>query len=291
MRQIATLALLALACAACGQPAAQLERARDLALEGHHKTALVEARAVLFTLRDQSGDKADQVRRGALKLAGDLCAVYLADPRCAAREYRELVKQYPTSPEAFEARDRLGDLDQRAGDIRGAIAAWRDQVATAPDRPGADLAQLKVARALLDQGQFPESRTAAAELQSRWPKSPLAPAAALLAASTWHLSGQHVEAIAAYDAVERKYHGSSQGAEALFEKGNCLAETGDDERAVVAYTDALVRHDSPEAVEFALQRSERRLQRSKAVNPHNMAAVWDRGIAHSGRAARGTVSQ
>src|SRR5690349_10199477 len=148
------MALVALAVCACGGPAARLEQARDLALSGHHQTALLEARAVLLELRDQRGEKADQVRRGALKLAGDLCAVYLDDPRCAAQEYRDLVKRYPTAPEAFEASERLGDLDVRIGDFRGAIEARRDQVATAPDRPGADSAQLKIARALLEQGQF-----------------------------------------------------------------------------------------------------------------------------------------
>lgn len=272
------LAICALSIA-CGRPAARLEQARDLALSGHHQTALLEARAILLTIRDERGDKADQVRRGALKLAGDLCAVYLDDPRCAAHEYRELVKRYPTAPEAFEARERLGDLDLRIGDLRGALEAWRDQVATAPDRPGADAAQLKIARALLDLGQFHDAQAAAVEVQTRWPRSPLAPAAALLAASTYHLSGRHAEAIAAYTAVERKYHGTQKGAEALFEKGNCLAELGDDEGAVKAYTDALPHHDSPDAVQFALERAERRLDRGRAVSLHNMAAVWDRGLA------------
>jgi TolA-binding protein len=268
---------------ACGRPAARLEQARDLALSGHHQTALLEARAILLTIRDERGDKADQVRRGALKLAGDLCAVYLDDPRCAAREYRELVKRYPTAPEAFEARERLGDLDLRIGDLRGALEAWRDQVATAPDRRGADAAQLKIARALLDLGQFHDARAAAVEVQSRWPRSPLAPAAALLAASTYHHSGRHADAVAAYAAVERKYHGTQKGAEALFEKGNCLAELGDDEGAVKAYTDALPHHDSPDAVQFALDRAARRLDRGRAVSLHNMAAVWDRGLARAGR--------
>ncbi|HUJ26055.1 MAG TPA: tetratricopeptide repeat protein [Myxococcales bacterium] len=270
--------VLFLACA-CGSPAARLEQARDLALSGHRQTALLEARAVLLQIRDDQTGKADQVRRDALKLAGDLCAVYLDDPRCAAHEYRELVKRYPTAPEAFEARERLGDLDLRIGDVRGAIEAWRDQVATAPDRAGADMAQLKIARALLEMGQFHDSRAASAEVQSRWPSSPLAAAAALLSASSYHLSGRHADAVAAYDEVERKYHGTKQGAEALFEKGNCLAEMGDDESAVKAFTDALPRHDSPEAVQYALERAERRLQRGAAVNPRNWAAVWDRGYA------------
>src|SRR5207249_7059805 len=104
--------------------------------------------------------------RGALKLAGDLCAVYLDDPRCAAVEYRELVKRYPTASEAFEARERLGDLDMRIGDVKGALEAWRDQVATAPGRKGADMAQLRIARALLEQGQFHDARAAASELRS-----------------------------------------------------------------------------------------------------------------------------
>lgn len=273
-----SLCALLVVCA-CGRPAARLEQARDLALSGHHQTALLEARAVLLTIRDDRSSSADVVRRGALKLAGDLCALHLDDARCAAQEYRELVKRYPTAPEAFEARERLGDLDVRIGDVRGALEAWRDQVATAPDRPGADVAQLKIARALSELGEYHDARAAAAELISRWPTSPLAAAAALLSASTYHLSGRHADAVAEYDRVERKYHGTKQGAEALFEKGNCLAEQGDDEGAVKAYTDALPRHDSPDAVQFAMERAERRLERGRAVNPRNMAAVWDRGLA------------
>ena len=282
MRRTISIATTALLLAACGRPASRLQHARDLALSGHHKTALLEARAILLTLRDEQGEKVDAVRRGARKLAGDLCAVYLDDARCAAAEYRELVKRYPTASEAFEARERLGDLDMRIGDVKGAIEAWRDQVATAPGRKGADMAQLKIARALLDQGQFHDARTAASELQRRWPKSSLAAAAALLAASTYHLSGRHADAIAAYDAVERKFHGTQKAAEALFEKGNCMAEIGDDEGAVKAYTAALPRHDSPDAVQYALERAERRLQRGSPVNPHNLSAVWDRRYAQRG---------
>src|SRR5260221_5463575 len=171
-------ALVATAFCACGRPAARLEQARDLALSGHYQTALIEARALLLTLRDAPSGSAAGVRRGARKLSGDLCALHLDDARCAASEYRELVKKYPTAPEAFEARERLGDLDMRIGDVRGALEAWRDQVATAPDRPGADVAQLKIARALLERGDFRDARAAATELQSRWPRSPLAASAA-----------------------------------------------------------------------------------------------------------------
>jgi tetratricopeptide (TPR) repeat protein len=274
----ALLAICALV-VACGGPASRLEQARDLALSGHHNAALLEARAVLLALGDERAESADLVRRGAHKLAGDLCAVYLDDPRCAAHEYRELVKRYPTAPEAFEARVRLGDLDMRIGDVRGALEAWRDQVASGPERPGADMAQLKIARALLDRGEYHDARAAAADLMSRWPKSPLAPAAALVSASSYHISGRHADAIAAYDKVERKYHGTQKAAEALYEKGNCLAELGDDDAAVKSYTEALARHDSPDAVQFALERAERRLDRARAVNPRNMAAVWDRGLA------------
>src|SRR3954466_13952270 len=145
------LATVAALLAACGRPQTRLQHARDLALAGHHKTALLEARALLLTLRDEQGQKVDAVRRGAMNFAGDLCAVYLDDPRCAASEYRELVKRYPTASEGIEARERLGDLDMRIGDVKGAIELSRDQVATAPGRPGADMAQLKISRALLDQ--------------------------------------------------------------------------------------------------------------------------------------------
>jgi tetratricopeptide (TPR) repeat protein len=269
---------------ACGRsPAAKLEQARDLALAGHHNAALIEARAVLFQLGEDRGDGADDVRRGALKLAGDLCALHLDKPRCAAQEYRELVKRYPTAPESFEARERLGDLDLRLGDLRGAVEAWRDQVAAAPDRPGADAAQLKIARAQSDRADYPEARAAAAELQKRWPDSKLAPAAALLAASTFHLSGRHADAVAAYRGVMEQYPGTREEAEARFEMGNCLVEMGDDAHAVQAFTQALRTHDSPDVVQFALERAQRRLDMAKPVDSRNLSAVFDRGLARNGQ--------
>ena len=104
MQNRITVAVAAALVSACGQPAARLDHARDLALSGHHQTALLEARAILLSFGDDRDEKTDAVRRGVLKLAGDLCALHLDDPRCAAHEYRELVKRYPTAPESFEAR-------------------------------------------------------------------------------------------------------------------------------------------------------------------------------------------
>jgi tetratricopeptide (TPR) repeat protein len=276
-RPLVLVALLVCACS--GNPATSLEQARDLALSGHYRTALLEARALLLRLGEERSPAADAVRRGTLKLAGDLCALHLDDPRCAAQEYRQLVKRYPTAPEALDARERLGDLYLRMGDVRGALEAWRDQVAAAPDHDGADAAQLKIARALADRGDYFEARAAVAELQSRWPGSSLAPAAALLAASTFHLSGRHADAIAAYRKVAGQYRGTRQEADAHFEAGNCLVELGDDPHAVQEFTQALPAHDSPDVVQFALERAQRRLAMVRPTDPHNLAAVFDRFAA------------
>lgn len=274
----------------CGGPGEQLSRAREQALSGHHRAALLEAQALLFALPDSRDEKTEAVRRGALKLAGDLCAIHLDDARCAAVEYRKLVQRFPTAPEALEARERLGDLYQRLSDLRGAVEAWRDQVAAAPDRPGADQAQLKIARALVDQGQLPEARAAANELVSRWPDSKLSSTAALLAASTFHLEGRHAEAIEAYRKVEGAWPRTAQAAEALFEQGNCYSELGEDAKAAQAFTAALVRHEQPEMVEYALQRAQRRLDLVRPVRPGNVAEVFDHGMA-AGRAAHSAARQ
>lgn len=286
-----TLALLACAAglSACGGPSQRLSQARDLALSGHSRSALLEARAILLAIGDQRGDQ-DDVRRGALKLAGDLCALRLDDPRCAADEYRQLVQRYPTSPESFEARERLGDLFLRLGDVRGALTAWRDQVAAGPERPGAEEAQFKIARALVDGGAFEEARAAVTELAQRWPKSPLVAQGQLLSASTYHLEGRHFDAVRAYGKVAEQFRGTKDGADALFEQGNCLVEIGEDARALQAFTSALSRHESPDVVQFAMERSQRRLDRARPVRPNDRAAAFDHGVAQDKRAT-GVIEQ
>ena len=289
--KLQTLSCLVLAAcaAACGGPGERLSQARESALAGHHRAALLEARALLFSLPDSRDENTEAVRRGALKLSGDLCALHLDDARCAAAEYRQLLKRFPTSPEAFEARERLGDLFLRLSDTRGALEAWRDQVAAAPDRAGADQAQLKIARALIDQGQLDEARAAAAELVSRWPASPLAPSASLIAAGTFHLEGRDAEAISAYKKVAATWPRSAHEAEALFEQGNCLAELGEDARALQAFTSALVRHESPELVQFALERAQRRIDLQRPARPGNVAEVFDHGVAVGRSSSRASV--
>ncbi len=191
------------------------------------------------------------------------------------------MQRFPTAPEALEARERLGDLYARLDDTRDALEAWRDQVAAAPDRPGADAAELKVAHALVDQGRLEEARAAVDELASRWPQSPLLPRARLIAASTFHLEGRAADAVAAYDKVAAAFPRTEVEAEALFEKGNCLAELGEDARAVQSFTAALSRHESPELVQFAIERAQRRLELGRSVRPGNVAEVFDRGIARA----------
>ena len=274
----------AFALAGCGGPGGRLDEARELALGGHYRAALLETRTLLFALPDSKADDATEAaRRGALKLAGDLCAVHLDDASCAAQEYRKLVQRFPTSAEALEARERLGDLYARLDDPRDALEAWRDQVAAAPDRKGADEAELKIARTLVDQSRHEEARAAVAELISRWPDSPLVPRAQLIAASTWHLEGRTADAALAYDKVAAAWPRTAFEAEALFEKGNCLAELGEDARAIQAFTGALVRHESPELVQFAIERAQRRLALVRSVKPGNVAEVFDRGLARAQR--------
>jgi tetratricopeptide (TPR) repeat protein len=286
------LLVAALSLLGCGGGGERLDGARELALAGHYRAALLETRALLFAMPDSRDDEAtEHTRRGALKLAGDLCAVHLDDAGCAAQEYRKLVQRFPTSPEALEARERLGDLYARLDDNRDALEAWRDQVAAAPDRKGADEAELKIARALVDQGRLEEARTAVAELMSRWPESPLAPRARLIAASTYHLEGRAADAVLAYDKVANSYPRTAVEAEALFEKGNCLTEQGDDAHAVQAFTEALSRHESPELVQFAIERAQRRLSLVRSVKPGNVAEVFDRGIARATRHASNRASE
>jgi tetratricopeptide (TPR) repeat protein len=279
-RTLRCLAPLLLAvCAACGGAGDRLAQARDLALAGHHRAALLEARALLFALPDRRDEATEQIRRGALKLAGDLCALHLDSPQSAANEYRQLVRRYPTAPEALEARERLGDLYLRIGDPAGALEAFTDQVAAAPDRPGADDAQLKIARILSDQGRYETARAAAAELVARWPESPRAPIAALMAAATWHLEQRHGEAIAAYRKVARTWPGTTWAAEALFEEGNCLVEQGEEQQALKSFLAALVRHESPQIVQLALERTERRLDLQRIARPGNLAEAFERRVA------------
>lgn len=272
---IAVVAVLA----ACGKPSRQLDRARDLALKGHARAALMAVKGALFALSEDASPQAQDDRLRALKLAGDLLALDLEQPAEAALYYRRVAVEYAGTEDAWAARLRLAELyKDKLKDPVTAATEYLGLVAAYPSHPGVDDVQLRAARAFLDAGNYRQAEAEARALPTRFPSSPLAPGAQVVVGHALHLDGRPADAALALREVATRWPSSPEAPLALAEAGDCLASAGNFRLAVQSYIEALAAHPDPRSVQDQLARVRRRMAQAKPVG-YDHAAVFDHRMA------------
>ena len=147
LRPLLGLAIACLFAGCLSNPAAHLERARELTFEHKPKEAIAEYDEALSILAKKDGEAVKAQRIQALKAAGDLCYLELKKYEKAAEYYRALADRYPEAEETLEARASLADIFRtRFRDRRAAVAELAAIVQTFPRSPEVDRFQYLAAR-------------------------------------------------------------------------------------------------------------------------------------------------
>jgi len=258
-------------------PASRLAAARDLAFDHKPDDALKQVRRALAEL-GPDGDRG--LRLQALTRAAQITDTQLAPSHAgeALAWYRDILTLFPGTPEAFDAGVRISEiLHLRLGDDVHAEQQLVTVVNAFPRQTGVERLLLRAARSAEEGRRFDEAKAYAERLLRDYDHSELASEAQSLIGEILHLEGRHGEAVKAFAAVNERWPRTEAAARALFEEGNCLAETGDLSLAMGKFIEALPDHPDPMSVQRSLERVRRRFSALRNVEAGSKAYAFGAG--------------
>src|SRR5690606_9217044 len=183
--------------------------------------------------------------------------------REAVTMYRQLIERCPEAPETLEARIILASiLHEKLQDAHGAI----DVLEAAIQRNPPQIAELtyKKASIYFTLGDYAQAEVEAARLAERCSTSAwLADAIFLRGQALAMIEARHAEAERAFEELGERVPDSPLVPHAIFEHGRLLAESGERERAIETWVQALALHPNPQMVQDAIARAREQLRKAE----------------------------
>jgi tetratricopeptide (TPR) repeat protein len=296
MRRLVLALALALA-PGCRRDGAtdHMQLARDAIFEKRPDEALVEYRKALDTLRRDDSPEASVLKARALKGAADVYWLELRKVKEAVSVYKELIVQCPESPEALEARVVLAELLRvHFRDLRGAI----DQLTAALARNPPQSAELhyQVAKLYFELQDYQQCVLESRKLAERFATSAFVDDALYLEAQALHMRAMQSpsgtpeqqrfrqEASRTYADLLARFPDSELAPHSVFEMGRLKAESGENEKAIEIWVQALKNHPDPATVQASIARVRRRIAATTPEEIGSRTTAFDRN-----RPARNSV--
>ncbi len=158
----------------------------------------------------------------------------------AAKTFGEIIARYPHTDAALEARDGLGDLHRRRGDLASAEKTYRQLAECQPDAAKAFQAAAKVLEILLEQEKYTEADKLLEEMRRKWTGRPDQKAAlVMLRVDLLRRQNRIVDAIAILRQALPSFDEPEKRAEASVALMDLCALRGDINGAEVAFREAI----------------------------------------------------
>ncbi len=255
-----------------------LDKAREALYQRHPQEALAEYKMALDALEKDDSKESGVYRARALRGAADVYYLEMHDFTRAVEVYRELIKLCPEAPETLEGRLNLADvLERQFHDLRGAIAELTAALARNPPQ-SAELAY-RVAKLYFELGDYPQCELEAAQLVKRYETSPYVDDALLLRGQALAMMDERKgEAMKVFEDLVQRFPDSDLRPHALYEEGKLLADSGEGEKAIEVWVEALKKHPDPAAVQASIARVRKQLRRTTPSAVGDAAKAFDRDV-------------
>ncbi|HLL55120.1 MAG TPA: tetratricopeptide repeat protein [Myxococcaceae bacterium] len=253
-------------------PPDHLRQARMAIFEKDPQRALKLYKQAIDELEETR--EAQVIRARALKGAADVYHFELGDIRQAIAVYRELITQCPESPEALEAHLVLADLlRENLHDLRGAITELTAAIARNPPQ-SAELIY-RVAKLYFELNDFQQSELEAQKVVTRYETSTYVDDAMLLRGQALAMMENKAEAMRSFEDLSRRFPDSELAPYALVEMGRIKAESGENEKAIEIWVEALKNHPQPAVVQTSIARARRWLANTTPTHIGEKTAAFD----------------
>ncbi len=255
-----------------------LEKARQALYNRHAQEALAEYKMALDALEKDDSKESTVYRARALRGAADVYYLELHDFPRSVEVYRELIKLCPEAPETLEGRLNLADvLERQFHDLRGAIAELTAALARNPPQ-SAELAY-RVSKLYFELGDYQQCELEAAQLIKRYETSQYVDDALLLRGQALAMMDERKgEAMKVFEELVQRFPDSELRPHALFEEGKLLADSGEGEKAIEVWVEALKKHPDPQVVQEVIARVRRQLRHTTPSAVGDAAKAFDRDV-------------
>lgn len=271
---LVTMTLPSLLLLACADQAAQaIADAEALSFQRRADEALRRYEDALLLLAKKEGRRNEALLRRALMGAGNLSHLDLQKPRQALGYFQTIVRLFPRTDEAVEARLALAEIHRAEGDFQSAIGQLLSLCQDFADHPDNDRHMSLLAREYMAQGNHEQAIVEAESLLRRHPESPLAVEAMMLRGNALGLLQRPQDAIDAYAAIVQRWPESQLACQARHAWGKILIELKRDEEAEPLLVEALRRHPQPRLIQRELAGIRERLMRRKATPLNSLQAL------------------
>lgn len=238
---------LAVAVVACGcdSQQKQLRRGDKLLGQGDISGAVQAYRAA-------SPSTDESIAAPALWALATIHRDQLSEPTAAEESCEELITRFPAAVFSDDCLELMANLREARQDWWGAIDARREQLARQPDHLRGEDIRHRIARCYFHQGDPQQAIVEWTDQLELYPDGRLAADALLGVARSHDLAGDCGLAIGVYQRVNSRFDGSPQAAMAIVGEAGCVEFQGDLDRAEALYTEALVLHPNPAAIQMRL---------------------------------------
>ncbi|MHB8875395.1 MAG: tetratricopeptide repeat protein [Myxococcaceae bacterium] len=272
--RLALLVALSLLAGGCKKDAADhLRAAKDQVFEKHPEEGLREYRLALDSLERDTSAESQVYRARALRGAADVYYLELRDMRKAVEVYRELIQQCPEAPETLEGRIHLAEILRRHyRDVRGAISELTAAVARNPPQ-SAEL-NYQVAKLYFELADYEQCEIESLGVERRYETSAFVDDAMLLRGQALSMrDGHRAEAKRVFQELADRFPESELQPHALYEVGKLRADSGELEKAIEAWVEALKRHPDPAVVQLSISKVRHQMKSTtpRHIGDHNTA--------------------
>ncbi|MBJ81227.1 MAG: hypothetical protein CMH60_07925 [Myxococcales bacterium] len=229
----------------------------------------IEAEILLTKLKAQierAGPKRsaseEEQRLIILDRLGKVYAIYLRNYKKAIDHYELLIRDYPTTNEAFRARKVLADLyHYKLDNIEAAISQYRKILEDFPKKSEAPEMQLGLVRLYIENKDFAQARSDVQTFLNMWPNHKLGLHAEFQIGMTYYLENRYSEAITSFEELLAKATKDPDlSALISFELGNSYEAIDQPQKALEQFYACLAKHPNPLLVQRRIRRTRKRIR-------------------------------
>ncbi len=225
--------------------------------------------AITLYLKIVEQDPKNSKNAEFLLKVGDIYNLSLNQVTKALQTYDLVTVRYPSTPAAFQAFVKKGEIYFSSGQYQEALKEYQNILENFPNLQETDFYRLRLGVCHLKLKQFESARREFKIILDRNIKTPLADQVLFHTANSYFLEENPQQAIPIYQSLIAHYPQSTFMDEAKFNLADCYEDLGQFDQALLIYKQIQATYPNPKVIELQIQKNQqRKVEAEKHLKKH-----------------------